>query len=261
MSGSSTSRWAGGLMGLVAGSFVAIFAVGGVAGFLWLYVFGDNPWPPWAGWILAGAAVAVVLVGVAAGVKFGERLKASVAWALAAIVLLVAASAISVKVSRDLALSARKQKEDATLATLTRNCHRMSAVRPVSRADKSGWDVAIGFGGPRTGPYRLRMALRRGGRVILSRESQIDLRYGESEQNFPLELSEVIAAYEGRVFTKDARNLAIEEAVELECTLEPILTPEEVFVLSSSDVQNLRLGQSPLIDKKKAALRVEFVVR
>lgn len=203
----------------------------------------------------------MVLAGVVVGAKLSERLKASLAWPLAGVVLLLAASAVSVKVSRDLARAARVQKQVAALAQLTQESHKISAVRPALRADKSGWDVAVSFTGSRAGAYKLRLSLKRGSNAVLTRESQIELPATDHELSLPLELSEVIGAYEGRVFTRGARNLAIEETAELEYTLEPLLTAVEIAQLSASELQNLRLGHSPLISKKEAGLRVEFVVR
>jgi hypothetical protein len=75
---------------------------------------------------------------------------------------------------------------------------------------------------------------------------------------FPLELSDVISAYEGRVFARGARNLAIEETATLEYALEPVLSAAESAQLSGIELQNLRLGQSPLSGRKSAELRVAF---
>ncbi len=258
MANQTPSRLAGGLIGLVGGIVAAIFAVGATAGFLWLFVFGDNPWPSWRGWILGAVGLVVLIAGIVLGVLFGARLRPSVALPLAGIVLLLAASAVAIKVNRDRAESSRTQKQDAAIVRLSKECHKIAAIRPVLRADKSGWDVAISFGGSRAGAYKLRMALRRGAVEVLSRESQIDLPTADQEMTFPFELREVINAYEGRVFTRGARNLAIEETVELEYTLEPLLTAAESAQMGANELQNLRLGYSPLVSKKDAELRVQF---
>lgn len=252
------SRLAGGLIGLVGGAVAAFFAVGATAGFLWLFVFGDNPWPSWSGWILGAVGLAVLIAGIVLGVVLCERLKPGIVVPLAAAVLLVAASAVAVKVNQDRAAAVRAQNQDAAIALLSQQCHKTSAVRPVPRADKSGWDATITFTGSRPGAYKLRMSLKRGSSAVLTRESQIELPATAHELIFPLEMSEVINAYEGRVFTRGARNLAVEEMANLEITLEPLLTAVESAQLSASELQNLRLGHSPLISVKGAELLVAF---
>lgn len=261
MGGSSSSRWAGGLIGLIAGAIAAIFAVGATAGFLWLFVFGDNPWPSWSGWILGAVGLAVLLAGTVAGVVLGARFRPALIVPLAGVVLVLAASAVAVKVKQDRARSDLVREQASAIARLSQESHRISDVRAVRRADNSGWDVAISFSGSRRGAYKLRLELRRSATAVLSRETQIDLPAADLEMTFPLELSEVIKAYEGRVFTRGARNLAVEERVELEYTLEPMLTAAEIAELSAADLQNLRLGFSPLISKKTTELKVEFVLR
>ena len=58
------SRWPALLLAIVGGAVGAWFAVIGgtavLAGILWLYVFGDDPWPSWAETILN---LAIPLVG------------------------------------------------------------------------------------------------------------------------------------------------------------------------------------------------------
>jgi hypothetical protein len=44
--------------GAVLGYFLFLIAAGAVLGFLWLYVFGDDPWPEWSNYVLGGAIVA-----------------------------------------------------------------------------------------------------------------------------------------------------------------------------------------------------------
>jgi hypothetical protein len=56
------NRWLALLLAIVAGAvaayFVTLFTAGALLGILWLYVFGDDPWPAWTDYIL-GPAIAV----------------------------------------------------------------------------------------------------------------------------------------------------------------------------------------------------------
>ena len=51
-----------GLPGLFIAGLAGIFGFAALTGFLWLYVFGDNPWPAYIGPILATLFVLTVLV-------------------------------------------------------------------------------------------------------------------------------------------------------------------------------------------------------
>jgi hypothetical protein len=51
-----------GLPGLFIAGLTGIFGFAALTGFLWLYVFGDNPWPAYVEPVLAGLFVLVVLV-------------------------------------------------------------------------------------------------------------------------------------------------------------------------------------------------------
>jgi hypothetical protein len=63
-----------GLPGLFIAGIISILMFGGLAGILWLYVFGDNPWPGFAETILSAAFVLLVLVLWMASILLGYRL-------------------------------------------------------------------------------------------------------------------------------------------------------------------------------------------
>jgi len=56
------SRWLALLLSIVGGAILGyamlLLVGGGVLGLLWLYVFGDDPWPVWSDYVL-GAAIIV----------------------------------------------------------------------------------------------------------------------------------------------------------------------------------------------------------
>jgi hypothetical protein len=59
------------LGGAIAG-YAMLLAVGGaIFGFLWIYVFGDDPWPKWSDYVLGAA---IVLGGLIAWVYFSWKL-------------------------------------------------------------------------------------------------------------------------------------------------------------------------------------------
>ena len=43
--------------GAILGYFLLLLVAGGVLGVLWLYVFGDDPWPAWSDYVLGAAII------------------------------------------------------------------------------------------------------------------------------------------------------------------------------------------------------------
>ena len=63
----------GGLGGLVAGVCTAFVVAGAMLGMMWIFVFGDNPWPDWSNILVAMVFMGVVLACVATGGWLGYR--------------------------------------------------------------------------------------------------------------------------------------------------------------------------------------------
>lgn len=65
------NRWLALAIAVIGGGIAAFAAaiafVGTVYGFLWIYVYGDNPWPGWVEPVMS-ALLLIVAFGVGAGV-------------------------------------------------------------------------------------------------------------------------------------------------------------------------------------------------
>lgn len=68
-----------GIPGLFVAGMISIFLFGAFAGVLWIYVFGDNPWPPYAEQLLSIVFVLTVLAlwigSLVLGYVVGKRLE------------------------------------------------------------------------------------------------------------------------------------------------------------------------------------------
>lgn len=68
-----------GIPGLFVAGIISIVVFSGLTGILWIYVFGDNPWPPYVGQVLSALFIFVVLavwfVFIALGYFTGRRLE------------------------------------------------------------------------------------------------------------------------------------------------------------------------------------------
>lgn len=62
-------RWARVLLTTLAagfGGWAGLVTVGGgAAGIAWIFLFGDDPWPPWSQWLIMGVALVGMLAGAA----------------------------------------------------------------------------------------------------------------------------------------------------------------------------------------------------
>jgi len=68
-----------GIPGLLVSAIISLFILGATAGFLWLSVFGDNPWPASVGTVLPLLSIVVFLAlwitCIATGFMVGRRLE------------------------------------------------------------------------------------------------------------------------------------------------------------------------------------------
>jgi hypothetical protein len=55
------SRWLALLIAVIGGAVlgyaILLFVAGGILGLLWLFVFGDDPWPAWTDYVLGAAII------------------------------------------------------------------------------------------------------------------------------------------------------------------------------------------------------------
>ena len=223
----------GGVLGLAAGVCAAFLSVGVLAGILWLFVFGDNPWPDWTGPLITAVALVIVLVSIAAGAwigyRRGERMSSAspgavarqVAAAAILVLLFVAALGGVLQKSRRESNQLRHQQQELQL--WTRQKQRITSLQAPPRADGSGWDVQVNTAGEAGGRYLLRLELQRQGAALLTREATAKLAAGENRSSFSLDNSEILAAYSGRVFRAGATNLAVEESADVRVTLLPVV--------------------------------------
>ena len=66
-----------GVWGLLLGALDALFAVAVAAGYSWLFLFGDDPWPEVVGWVIPafglGVFAMVLLACVVSGLRAGRE--------------------------------------------------------------------------------------------------------------------------------------------------------------------------------------------
>ena len=263
----------GGLIGLATGLVVSLVVVAVVAGTLWIFVFGDNPWPPGANPVLGAIALIIiiflVIAGTWIGLSYGRRLdslpqreggrKKWIAAISALCVLALLASFLLLVVHRSSVQTATTQLQEADFERLAQRAQRIVSVSP--RIDGAALRMTIVTEGASGGPYQLDLDLSRpGGRRLLSHRETWVFMPGRNDRDVMLAATEVVDAYRATAFTSGAVGLILTEEEMLSVTLQPVPSEDEAKTLSTSEVQNLRLGTSRLTDRKTVHLPVTLTI-
>lgn len=278
------ARWlhilTGAVWGLVIGAPAAVFTVAVAAGFSWLYLFGDEPWPDSVDWVLPalglGVFSAVLLGCVAAGLRAGQRTAAAppeeAARRLAgtrrllAIGVLLALGLAGAAVARIAAQDDARQtaaRQTAIFDALRSARQRLAAVSVSRAARPMGYDLAVRTQGVRGGAYRLTWTLSASSYDVTLAEgtSSLALDPGDNRTLLPLDAQALITRYHDLVLDGRAVTVEVGERFRIEATLAPVLDAAERERLPPHELQNLSLGQSALMDRATTELNIEFRIQ
>lgn len=276
---------AGVLWGLVLGLGAGYAASAAMAGFAWLYLFGDSPWPAWANGLVLGTGVAVALAVLLAGVGAGARLarRAQIAslhpaasapppaqrrraWlavlaGLAA--LLVGLAVLALAAQRDERARARAAAGAAAYETLRRDGQRIVEVAGETASAAGRLDVALVTEGRRGGRHRLTWVLLASAydAVLVQGLRETWLAPGANTLRLELDATTVIGAYHEMALGGDPMNVEVEEMLKLELVLTPLLNDEALAALPAARRQNLEIEQSDLTDRRTVRLPLRFAIR
>ena len=266
--------------GLVIGAVAAVFTVAAAAGFSWLYLFGDEPWPDSVDWVLTALSLGVflaVLSGcVAWGVRAGDRTAAAppeeearrlagarrlLAFGVLLALVLTGAAAARIAGQDDARETAARQ---AVIFGALQSARQRVAALSVSRAARPmGYDLAVRTQGARAGAYRLTWTLRAGGygEILTEGTSSLALDSGDNRTILPLDARVIITRYHDLVLGGRVVTVEVGERIRIEATLAPVLDEAERARLPPHEIQNLSLGQSALIDRATTELDIEFRIQ
>jgi hypothetical protein len=268
---------AGILWALVLAPLAAVAAIGVAAGFTWLFLFGDNPWPAAANGVLlalgaaAGLAVAAACVGIAYALGRRKAQAPDGGTASAprrALALSVVPVVLGLILVALLSLRARDYESATTEATV-----KAAAFADFLGGSKKIVDLAITpdaqdgvralvrFAGTRTGDYRLRWRVipSSSNKVILTAERT--LRLADSDQELPIAFAMEELRDQYRAIVLSGRGGAlIDERFVLEVSLAPIVTSEERQKLPPGEARRLDTPDSPLESRKSTDFPVRFTI-
>jgi len=174
-------RWAYGFVFGVLGALAAycfiIFLWGATVGFLWIFIFGDDPWPKWThiisgdlgNWIAGSLWIVLVILSVVFGVQYGgqrleeanqneEQRKAGLYFVLAVLLLLVIIVFMIVKMTSSkrekIVQGQRIQTEEQKIQVENKLVGEVYAVKHVQIHEKEdGLGIEINTEGTNWGKY------------------------------------------------------------------------------------------------------------
>ncbi len=270
-----------GLVGLVWGVLLGGLAAWAVmataAGVSWLYLFGDDPWPEAAGWLipLIGllAFLGVLAVGVVFGLRAGRRAERGEPaearrrrvqgirlLALGLLLAVALAGAVGARIAGQEAERALLDRQAAAFEALRAERQVLSAVTVARAARDMSYDMTVETKGVRGGPYRLAWSVRSTGYRATLAEGAADLALapGDNRTRLALDAWEIVERY--HKIALDYRDVDVEvaESFRLEIALIPVLGADDLARLPPHEAHNLSLGQSALIDAKSVDVPAHF---
>ena len=254
------------LAGLVLGSLAAlavalqVFAIG--AGVSWLYLFGDDPWPAEAQWVLTGAALAAGLAtlgaALALGYLYGRRCESAprpeqarlrgrglllvglALWLLAAVLGLW-------QQERQSAARAAAAVQEAAYGELLQSRHVITGVA-VAATGAAELRLSLDLAGNRSGAYRLAWKLVDPlyDVTLLTGERHLALDPGSSSEDLAFETAVLAERYRQTVLEGRDDKVLVDGLFRLQLSLVPLLDDEERRDLPPREIGNLERGLSGL---------------
>lgn len=257
---------------------VATLAITGVAvGVSWLYLFGDEPWPRAAQWVLPlvglAAGIAVAALCIVLALDLGRRREARPAadprregWTvgLIATVPLLAIAAIGSglwddSAERSQTMVAAKRQETAFTALLAAR-HKITGIH-VAEGKDGIFHATVRLLGHRYGAYRLDWQVNDGtyGAVLAGGTRAMELKPGPEDVPVTFRLEDLARTYRDKVL--NGGSVLVDEPFRLTVLLRPALDDIQRAALPDAEQKRLRLGESPLRATDTVRFPVRFVVR
>ncbi len=263
--------------GVLLGALAAVFSVAAGAGFSWLYLFGDAPWPEAVDWLLPalglGVFAIVLLACLALGLRAARQAAAAAPaeaarrhavagrlLALGTLLALLLAGAAGTRIAGQDAARETAAAQTAAFEALQTKRQRLTAVSVTRAPRPMGYDLELRTRGARGGAHRLTWALRSSGyqEALAEGTAELALEPGDSRTSLALDAWAIIERYHDLALGGRDVDVEVAEYFRLRVALTPVLSEAERKRLPPHEVQNLALGQSALTDRAAADLKMQF---
>jgi hypothetical protein len=255
-------------------AFVLVFAAS--AGFAWLYLFGDNPWPASAEWLLllpaifAGVLTAAAVIWLSDGrgrqraasapaASASERRRAGTLALIPVVALVLIGAAFWLRARQyDDTVNAATARE-AAFAELLGSKRKITSI---DIANSTGIvNGTVRLSGTREGPYRFswRVVPSTSEAPVLTHEATLQLARGQNDLPIAFSIDELQRQY--RVIVLHGRgNALVDELFRLEVALDPVLNQREISQLPPGEQRRMETGNSALRSQGTAQLPVRFTI-
>ena len=271
---------------LVVGVFWALFIapvvvygiLGWMAGVLWIYVFGDDPW-------LSAVEPAFLIIGiviffsVAASCiylvyRHGRRREATVdtdttkewrrVFVLATTPLVLIAITLFFQYQRSLDLAearAVSQQRETAFEDLLNARNRISEL-VIVQTDDGDWQVRVSTFGERNGTYRLHWTVNAVfyGEVLSGDMRDVDLDVEGDALAFRVPRSELATRYRDDILNGNGSGVLVDELFEIVVTLFPEFDDAAVEGWPEFERFRWKNGESPLLSVRMEEFPVRFLV-
>lgn len=271
---------AGALWGLILAACVGYATSAFVAGFAWLYLFGDSAWPPWAEDLVLGAgltvAVGLFLAGLWLGQHFARRAEAAperervrrrrgawIAVSAAMAATLLGLAALSLANLRHERARAQLGVRQAFYETLRNERQGFAEIASTAVPAERSLRIDIATEGIRGGRHRLTWVLVAPGyNAVLAEGSREDwLAPGGNELRVAVDATAIIGAYHRVALGGGEVNVEVDETLRIELALTPLPEGDDLTTLPPEQRHNLEIGESDLTDRRAARVGLRFAIR
>jgi hypothetical protein len=255
-------------------AFVLVFAAS--AGVAWLYLFGDNPWPTSAEWLLLLPAIFASLLSVVAIIWLSDRRgrqRVSSAPAGSATemrragTLAIIPFLAVVLIGAMLWLRARQYDDSVNAATAREGAFAdllgsNRKIISIDIANSTGIvNGTVRLSGTREGPYRLtwRVVPSTSTASVLTQSATLQLARGQNDLPIAFSTDELQRQYRAIVL-HGRGNALVDELFRLEVALDPVLSQREISQLPPGEQRRMETIGSALRSQGIAQFPVRFTI-
>lgn len=268
---------------LIAGVAWALFlapaaaygVLGAVAGVLWIYVFGDNPWPAVLDWMIPVIGLVVFILVAACCIYFAHRYgrqregeaveggrewRRVLLWILAPLALIaITAAGLWQRSIQQAETTAELEQRQAVFTALLNTRHEISELVMHEKQD-GDFEADAATSGGRPGPYRLMWQVSRTtyGERLFRDERNLEMGEEEARLTIQIPIEKIAESYRDRILS--GGGVLVDEPLTFALALVPEL--DDVEIQAWPDFERYRWGQgnSPLLSSMTTTFSVRFIV-
>lgn len=250
---------------------VTYFVLASVLGALWLFVFGDDPWPAAIDWVIPIIGLVVCISTATCCIYLAHRLgrqreieavvagpqerKRVILWFLAPMALIAITAVLFWQRSVNQAEEIAAMDQSEAVFTDLLNTRHTIAELFVYRTDSGDFEASVATSGGRPGRYSLlwKVISMTYGEVISREEPQVEV--GDTNAGLSFEISIDALARRYRDTVLNGGGVVVDEPFELVVTLQPVI---EADIEAWPEFERYRWeqGETPL----QSSMAVDFPV-